>query len=151
MKILMVCLGNICRSPLAEGILKSKLPDSFTVDSAGTIDMHEGKAPDHRSIKTARNYNIDISKQKSRHFTAKDFENYDLIYCMDRNNVEDVLSLAKTPEDRKKVHLILENKGVPDPYWGELPEFDRVYHLLDQACERIAADLKKQVKEPSKK
>lgn len=151
MKILMVCLGNICRSPLAEGILKSKLPDSFTVDSAGTINMHEGKAPDHRSIKTAGNYNIDISQQKSRHFTAKDFENYDLIYCMDRNNVEDVLSLAKTPEDRKKVHLILENKGVPDPYWSELPEFDRVYHLLDQACERIAADLKKQVKEPSKK
>lgn len=151
MKILMVCLGNICRSPLAEGILKSKLPESFTVDSAGTIDMHEGKAPDHRSIKTARNYNIDISQQKSRHFTAEDFENYDLIYCMDRNNVEDVLSLAKTPEDRKKVQLILENQEVPDPYWSELPEFDRVYHLLDQACERIAADLQNGVKEPSKK
>ena len=143
----MVCLGNICRSPLAEGILKSKLPENFTVDSAGTINMHEGKTPDHRSVETARNYNIDISKQQSRHFTAKDFQEYDLIYCMDRNNVEDVLSLAKTPEDHHKVHLILDNEEVPDPYWSELQEFHRVYQLLDQACEKIAS----QLKEPSKK
>lgn len=152
MKILMVCLGNICRSPLAEGILQSKLPENFIVESAGTIDMHEGKNPDHRSIKTAQNFNVDISKQQSRHFTEKDFEEFDHIYCMDQNNFKDVLSLAKSDNDRKKVSLILENnQEVPDPYWSEMPAFDEVYQLLDKACERIAAELKSQVKGSSKK
>ncbi|QOW08840.1 low molecular weight phosphotyrosine protein phosphatase [Kaistella flava (ex Peng et al. 2021)] len=152
MKILMVCLGNICRSPLAEGILQSKLPDNFIVDSAGTIDMHEGKNPDHRSIKTGQQYNVDISKQKSRHFTAQDFEEFDHIYCMDQNNLKDVLSLAKNDTQRNKVSLILENnEEVPDPYWGGMNDFDHVYQLLDQACERIAIELKSQLKEPSKK
>ncbi len=96
MKILMVCLGNICRSPLAEGILQSKLPAGFLVDSAGTIDMHQGKNPDHRSIETGQKYDVDISQQRSRPFTEKDFEEFDRIYCMDKNNLEDVLSLAKT-------------------------------------------------------
>lgn len=144
----MVCLGNICRSPLAEGILRSKLPEKFSVDSAGTIDMHEGKNPDHRSVKIAKNYNLDISEQKSKHFSSEDFQKYDRIYCMDRNNLKDVLSLAKSEEDRKKVFLILENnQEVLDPYWGEMNDFDHVYQLLDKACEKIAADLK----EPSKK
>ena len=152
MKILMVCLGNICRSPLAEGILQSKLPENFIVDSAGTIDMHEGKNPDSRSIKTGDQYNIDISQQRSRHFSEKDFEEFDHIYCMDQNNLEDVLSLAKTDVQRNKVSLILENnQEVPDPYWGEMSDFDHVYQLLDKACERIASDLKRQPKEPSKK
>ena len=143
MKILMVCLGNICRSPLAEGILQSKLPETFIVDSAGTIDMHQGKNPDHRSIETGHLYNVDISKQKSRHFSPQDFENFDRIYCMDQNNLEDVLSLAKTEDDRNKVALILENnQEVPDPYWGEMKDFDAVYQMLDHACERIASDLK---------
>ena len=147
MKTLMVCLGNICRSPLAEGILQSKLPENFMVDSAGTIDMHLGKNPDHRSIKTGKNYNVDISQQKSRPFTANDFEEFDHIYCMDQNNLKDVLSLAKTETDRKKVSLILENnQEVPDPYWGDMNDFDKVYRLLDEACERIAGDLKSQVK-----
>lgn len=152
MKILMVCLGNICRSPLAEGILQSKLPKEFEVDSAGTIDMHQGKSPDQRSIKVAQRHHIDISQQKSRHFTAQDFEEFDHIYCMDQNNLKDVLSLAKTDEDRSKVSLILENnQEVPDPYWGDMNDFEHVYQLLDQASERIAADLKSELKEPFKK
>lgn len=142
MKILMVCLGNICRSPLAEGILKSKLPNSYTVESAGTINMHEGKSPDHRSIKTGKNNNVDISKQKSRHFTTTDFEVFDRIYCMDRNNVKDVLSLAANDQHRKKVSLILDNEEVPDPYWGAEKDFDHVFQLLDKACDKLAAELK---------
>lgn len=143
MKILMVCLGNICRSPLAEGILQSKLPHGFIVDSAGTIDMHQGKNPDHRSIVTAQKYNVDISRQRSRPFTATDFEEFDYIYVMDQNNLKDVLSLAKSDVERNKVSLILENnQEVPDPYWGEMKDFDDVYQLLDTACERIAYDLK---------
>ncbi|WHF51684.1 low molecular weight protein-tyrosine-phosphatase [Chryseobacterium gotjawalense] len=143
MKILMVCLGNICRSPLAEGILQSKLPEDFIVDSAGTIDMHEGKSPDQRSIQTAHNYNVDISQQKSRPFSADDFQEYDRIFVMDKNNLKDVLKLATTEVQRNKVSLILENnEEVPDPYWSEMAEFDRVYRLLDKACERIASELK---------
>ena len=139
----MVCLGNLCRSPLAEGILQSKLPAGFLVDSAGTIDMHQGKNPDHRSIETGQKYDVDISQQRSRPFTEKDFEEFDRIYCMDKNNLEDVLSLAKTETQRNKVSLILENNQVvPDPYWGGMNDFDDVYQLLDKACEKIASDLK---------
>ena len=143
MKILMVCLGNICRSPLAEGILQSKLPENFVVDSAGTIDMHEGKSPDHRSISTAKKYEIDLSAQKSRPFSVKDFKEYDRIYCMDRNNLKDVLSLAENGLQRQKVSLILENnQEVPDPYWGTMADFEKVYQLLDATCEKIATNLK---------
>lgn len=142
MKILMVCLGNICRSPLAEGILQSKLHKDFIVDSAGTIDMHQGKNPDHRSITTGNQYNIDISKQCSRPFTIEDFENFDYIYCMDHNNLEDILSLAKTDVHRNKVSLILEgNQEVPDPYLGGMKDFEDVYQLLNNACDRIANNL----------
>ena len=147
MKILMVCLGNICRSPLAEGILQSKLPENFIVESAGTIDMHEGKNPDHRSIETGHKYKVDISQQQSRHFSENDFKEFDHIFCMDQNNVQDVLSLAKTESDRNKVSLILENnQEVPDPYWSEMDAFDNVYHMLDNACDRIADDLMSQAK-----
>ena len=147
MKILMVCLGNICRSPLAEGVLQSKLPKDFTVDSAGTIDMHEGKNPDHRSVKIAKNYKVDISQQRSRPFIESDFQDFDFIYCMDKNNLKDVLSLAKNEEERKKASLILENnQEVPDPYWGDLNDFDHVFQLLDKACEKIAANLKEPIK-----
>ena len=143
MKILMVCLGNICRSPLAEGILQSKLPENFVVDSAGTIDMHEGKSPDHRSISTAKKYEIDLSAQKSRPFSVKDFKEYDRIYCMDRNNLKDVLSLAENGLQRQKVSLILENnQEVPDPYWGTMADFEKVYQLLDETCEKITTNLK---------
>ncbi|ROI09357.1 low molecular weight phosphotyrosine protein phosphatase [Chryseobacterium sp. H3056] len=142
MKILMVCLGNICRSPLAEGILKAKLSTDFTVDSAGTIDMHEGENPDYRSIEIAQKYNIDISEQKSRPFTYEDFQNFDRIYCMDKNNLADVLALARTDNDRNKVSLLGENLEVPDPYWGTMKDFDEVFQLLENASNQIAKDLK---------
>ncbi len=139
----MVCLGNICRSPLAEGILQSKLPGNFIVESAGTINMHEGKNPDHRSVNIAKNYGIDISKQRSRPFIDSDFQEFDLIYCMDKNNLQEVLSFAKNEEDRNKASLILaDNQEVPDPYWGDMSDFDYVYQLLDKACERISIELK---------
>lgn len=143
MKILMVCLGNICRSPLAEGIMKSKLPDSFTVDSAGTISMHEGEHPDKRAIKTAAHHHIDISGQRSRPITRTDFETFDKIYCMDIDVFEDVVSKTKNEEERQKVSLFLEvlgdhrNAEVPDPYWGGMEDFEKVFQLLDKGCNEI--------------
>lgn len=124
MNILMVCLGNICRSPLAEGIMKTKLPESFMVDSAGTISMHEGEHPDKRAVKTAANHHIDISKQRSRPITRADFKTFDKIYCMDVDVLADVVSKAENEEERQKISLFLEalgdhkNAEVPDPYWG---------------------------------
>jgi protein-tyrosine phosphatase len=107
-KILMVCLGNICRSPLAEGILKSKLdPKKFEIDSAGTGSWHVGEKPDHRSIEVAKNHQIDISCQKARHFNNKDFENFDLIFVMDDKNYQDVLSLAPDTNSKNKIFKIV--------------------------------------------
>lgn len=147
----MVCLGNICRSPLAEGILQSKLPENYTVDSAGTISQHEGKNPDHRSIETAASHGIDISKQKSRPITAQDLEDYDLIYCMDLSVFQDVISLAKNENQRQKIKLFLEEAGntgenieVPDPYWSGLDEFENVYQMIDAASEKIAQNIQHQ-------
>lgn len=141
----MVCLGNICRSPLAEGIMRSKLPENFTVDSAGTISMHEGEHPDKRAVKTAANHGIDISKQKSRPITKADLENFDKIFCMDLNNYKDVISMARNEEQRKRISLFLEEAGnhgnyieVPDPYWGTMDDFEKVYQLLDKAGSAIA-------------
>lgn len=143
MKILMVCLGNICRSPLAEGIMKTKVPGNFVVDSAGTISMHEGEHPDKRAVKTAANHNIDISKQRSRPITRKDFETFDKIYCMDIDVFEDVVSKTRNEEERQKVFLFLEilgdheNAEVPDPYWGDMSDFEKVFQLLDKGCNAI--------------
>ncbi|MDR6465208.1 low molecular weight protein-tyrosine-phosphatase [Chryseobacterium sediminis] len=143
MKILMVCLGNICRSPLAEGIMKTKVPEDFVVDSAGTISIHEGEHPDKRAIKTAANHNIDISKQRSRPITRKDFEAFDKIYCMDIDVFEDVVSKTRNEEERQKVSLFLEvlgdheNAEVPDPYWGDMSDFEKVFQLLDRGCDAI--------------
>ncbi|CAD0225188.1 low molecular weight protein-tyrosine-phosphatase [Chryseobacterium sp. JV274] len=143
MKILMVCLGNICRSPLAEGIMKTKMPGNFVVDSAGTISMHEGEYPDKRAIKTAANHNIDISKQRSRPITRKDFETFDKIYCMDIDVLQDVVSKTRYEEERQKVSLFLEvlgdheNAEVPDPYWGDMSDFEKVFQLLDRGCDAI--------------
>ena len=133
MNILMVCLGNICRSPLAEGIMKTKLPESFMVDSAGTISMHEGEHPDKRAIKTAANHHIDISKQRSRPITRADFKTFDKIYCMDVDVLADVVSKAENEEERQKISLFLDalgdhkNAEVPDPYWGDMSDFEKVF------------------------
>ncbi len=147
MKILCVCLGNICRSPLAEGVLQAKLPDSFFIDSAGLISMHEGEHPDKRSIKVADNHHLDISKQKSRPIVAEDFQNFDIIYCMDESVYKETLSRAKNEEERNKVQLFLEaagivdEKDVPDPYWGDISDFESVYQLIDKASEMITKKL----------
>ncbi|MDG4655055.1 low molecular weight protein-tyrosine-phosphatase [Chryseobacterium arthrosphaerae] len=149
MNILMVCLGNICRSPLAEGIMKTKLPESFMVDSAGTISMHEGEHPDKRAIKTAANHHIDISKQRSRPITRADFKTFDKIYCMDVDVLADVVSKAENEEERQKISLFLEalgdhkNAEVPDPYWGNMSDFEKVFQLLDRGCDAIKNQIQK--------
>ena len=144
----MVCLGNICRSPLAEGILASKLPENlFEVDSAGTGSWHIGRSPDTRSIAVAKKNKLDISQQKGRQFQTTDFENFDYIYVMDQSNYEDVLALATSDEHRQKVKIILdelfpnEKVDVPDPYYGLSNGFEMVYNMLDEACELIAEKL----------
>ena len=148
MKILMVCLGNICRSPLAEGILKSKLPDNFLVDSAGTGGWHAGEQPDPRSIAIAKDNSIDISQQRARQFTKNDFKTFDRIYAMDNSNFESILAQSGTQTDSNKVSLILnelypdENLDVPDPYYGGAQGFKNVYEMLDAACECIAQKVK---------
>ena len=148
MKILMVCLGNICRSPLAEGILKSKLPDNFFVDSAGTGGWHAGEQPDPRSIAIAKDNGIDISLQRARQFTKNDFKTFDRIYAMDNSNFESILDQSGTQTDSNKVSLILnelypdENLDVPDPYYGGAQGFKNVYDMLDAACECIAQKIK---------
>ncbi len=143
MNILMVCLGNICRSPLAEGILRTKLTTDFFVDSAGTGGWHAGQSPDKRSIATAKNYGIDISNQKARKFTVSDFDTFDHIFVMDQSNYKDVLNLAPDDVAKSKVALILgPSKEVPDPYYGGQDGFEKVYQLLDQACEEIAIKIK---------
>ena len=143
-RILMVCLGNICRSPLAEGILQSKLPaESFIVDSAGTGHWHVGNPPDARSIKIAKEKGLDISNLKGRQFSKQDFVDFDYIYVMDNQNYKDVIALASHESDKNKVQLILnelfpdENVDVPDPYYGLQDGFERVYDMLDEACDII--------------
>lgn len=142
MKILMVCLGNICRSPLAEGILKHKVQQlglPWTVDSAGTGHWHTGELPDRRSIAVARRYGIDLTDQRARQFRPEDFERFDQIWVMDTQNRRDVLRLAQNDEHRTKVGLILdlthpgEERSVPDPYYDD-DGFEQVFQMLDWAC-----------------
>lgn len=147
-RILMVCLGNICRSPLAEGILASKLPkEKFFVDSAGTGSWHVGHAPDKRSISTAQKNGLNITNQKGRQFSKTDFETFDYIFVMDNSNYNDVILLAQNESQKNKVELILnsifpdENVDVPDPYYGIDNGFNEVYKMLDDSCEIIAAKL----------
>lgn len=144
----MVCLGNICRSPLAEGILQSKLNSKdFFIDSAGTAAYHVGNSPDPRSIQIAKKYGIDISNQRARQFTTEDFLEFDLIYAMDTKNYRHICSLAKDESDINKVNMILkesnssDDSSVPDPYYGGDDGFETVYHLLNEVCEIIATKL----------
>jgi len=146
----MVCLGNICRSPLAEGLLVSKVnADEIFVDSAGTAAYHLGKLPDERSIEVARKHGIDITNQRARKFIIKDFDTFDFIYAMDESNYQNILMFARNQIDKDKVHLILnethptKNVSVPDPYYGENQGFENVYILLNEACEIIANKLSK--------
>lgn len=147
-KVLMVCLGNICRSPLAEGILQAKLPKNYIVDSAGTANYHVGAAPDKRSVGTARKFGVDISQQKCRQITKSDFETFDYIYVMDNSNYKNVIAIAPNEKAKQKVKVILnelypnQNLEVPDPYYGDIHGFEEVYKMLDEVCDVIATKIK---------
>lgn len=146
-KVLMVCLGNICRSPLAEGILQNRVdPELVFVDSAGTGGYHIGNLPDSRSIAVAQKNGIDISQQRCRKFEVNDFSKFDVIYVMDKSNYANVIVQARNATEQQKVKLLLSEvekglKEVPDPYYGGDDGFDHVFHLIDTACEAIASKL----------
>lgn len=149
MKILMVCLGNICRSPLAHGILESKTKHyGITVDSAGTGSYHIGEPPDPRSIEVAMMHQIDISDQRARQFQVSDFDEFDRIYAMDRANLRDLKNLARNPEDERKLRLFMDSDPespfdeVPDPYYDEIDGFKTVYALIETTCKKINTELK---------
>ena len=143
-KVLFVCLGNICRSAMAQGILEAKAKEygvNLLVDSAGTSDYHIGEAPDERMQAKALEYDVDISQQQARQFIYNDFQEFDYVFAMDSSNYNNILTLAKTYADKQKVTLFLnlvypnENRNVPDPYYGGEAGFEEVYQLLDNACE----------------
>ena len=147
----MVCLGNICRSPIAHGILEKKAAQNqlnIIVDSAGTGSWHINKSPDIRSIEVAKSHGIDISKQKARQFNVMDFEKFDIIYVMDKSNFNTINGLDIEKKYSKKIKLILneiypnKNNDVPDPYYGEENGFEVVYNLLDKASDKIIQQLK---------
>lgn len=146
MRILMVCLGNICRSPMADGLLRKKVFEKgldIVVDSAGTSSLHEGEAPDHRMRETARELGTPIDDLRSRPFETNDFDRFDIIYAMDKNNRRNILSLARNEADKSKVFLLLNelepgmDLEVPDPYYGGKQGFIDVYHMLDRATDCV--------------
>lgn len=151
MKILMVCLGNICRSPMADGLLRKKVKDNelnVFVDSAGTANYHIGAKPDERMRFTAKKFGVNIDDLRARQFTADDFNEFDLIYAMDKSNFSNIISLAKNEKDKQKVQLILnelypgKDLEVPDPYYGGEQGFIDVFNMLDQATEQILNKIK---------
>jgi len=151
MKILMVCLGNICRSPLAEGILRQKTIENqhtIIIDSAGTIGIHAGEQPDKRMQATALKYGIDLSKLRSRQVTLNDFQEFDRIYAMDESNYSDLQKLAKNEVQKAKIRLLLDEnplnslKNVPDPYYGGQEGFEQVYFLLEETINHLINNLK---------
>ena len=150
-RILMVCLGNICRSPLAEGILRHKAETAnlnIRIDSAGTSNYHIGEHPDKRTILNAQRHQIDVSRLCARQFHPDDFDEFDHIFVMDSSNYADVVSLARNEKEKRKVEMILNrvypnsNMSVPDPYFGGEQGFENVYILLDKACDVIVESLK---------
>ena len=151
-KILMVCLGNICRSPLAEGILRgktNKLGIPVFIDSAGTSNYHIGEHPDKRTVANALKNGVDVSKLKARQFKVSDFDEFDTIFVMDSSNYANIIELARNKKDIEKVEPILNrihprsNLALPDPYFGGEEGFQTVFDLLDTACDTIVATLQK--------
>lgn len=149
-RILMVCLGNICRSPLADGLLLRKIKAQkldAIVDSAGTANYHIGKAPDASMIRTAAKHGTDLEFLRARQFTSKDFQNFDHILVMDQANQRNVLQLAQSKDDEKKVNFLLDylfpdqQKEVPDPYYGTSEDFEAVYQLVDKATDALIQKL----------
>lgn len=146
MKLLMVCAGNICRSPLAHGLMDKKIKENklpWEVDSAGTHGFHAEEKPDSRSIQIAQAHKLDISSQRARKIRSTDLENFDLIFCMDAQNYNSVKEMCQSEAEKAKVKLILnelypaENRIVPDPYYGGEDGFQNVYTMLDKACDAI--------------
>jgi protein-tyrosine phosphatase len=146
-KVLMVCLGNICRSPLAEGIMLKLISENninMRVDSAGTSDYHIDEAPDKRTITNAAKHDVDLKPLRARQFKASDFEKFDKIYVMDNSNMANVLALATTEEQKAKVDLLLNasnpgmNLEVPDPYFGGEQGFEDVFQMVYKACQNVA-------------
>ena len=141
MKILMICLGNICRSPMAEGIMRNLGGNKVEVDSAGTSGYHIGSQPDKRMISTAFEHGIDISNLSARQFHSDDFDSFDVIFAMDSSNYQNIISLAKDDNDKQKVKMMLENGNIPDPYYGGDEGFEHVYQLLHKACQKFLNNL----------
>lgn len=139
----MVCLGNICRSPLAEGIMQHLVKQNgldWQIDSAGTGNWHVGEGPDRRSTQVASNHGIDISKQVCRQFRRHDFNDFDLILVMDKYNRSDVLAMAPDERAASKVKLLLGDKEVPDPYYDD-SQFEPVFELIEQGCKDVIKQL----------
>lgn len=137
-RVLCVCLGNICRSPLAEGILKAKAQElqvSVGIASAGTAGYHIGSRADKRSENVGKRYNIDISNHMAQKFKVEHFDEFDIILVMDQMNYSDVSSLARNSEDLKKIKLYLIEEDVEDPYYGEEDGFEKMYHILESKAE----------------
>ena len=146
LRILMVCLGNICRSPMADGLLRKKVKElglNIFVDSAGTANYHVGSSPDQRMIDTAKSRGTDINQLKARQFTAQDFIDFDVIYVMDQSNLTNVKALCSDNHNMEKVKLIrneivsTQGMHVPDPYYGTMKDFMHVYDLLDEVTDAI--------------
>ena len=141
-----MCLGNICRSPLAEGImlhLKHKYNLQLEIDSAGTANYHVGEMPDRRTIANAKKHGVDLSALRARQFHVSDFDHFDKIYVMDNSNLKNVSALTKQEKHKKKVELFLnaacnQLQEVPDPYYGIEKDFEEVFQLVYKACEKIA-------------
>lgn len=153
-RVLFVCLGNICRSPLAEGILRSKvtqagLSDAIEIDSAGTGNWHVGEAPDARAQACAKTKGIDISTLRARQFVPEDFQRFDYVLVSDQQNLQDVLRLARNESDKYRVSKILDyledapTRDVPDPYFGGADGFDHVYEMLDASCTSLLQEIRK--------
>jgi protein-tyrosine phosphatase len=151
MKILMVCLGNICRSPMAEGVLRHLAKDKgidLEIDSAGTNRYHTGEPPDPRAQDAMNKYGIDICDLRARTIEPADFERFDLLLVMDRSNYSDVMKLAPREAYTEKVRLLMDYASgfgateVPDPYYGGDEGFDEVYHMLVAACEAVLEDVR---------
>lgn len=146
----MVCLGNICRSPLAEGVFRNKCDYrklNIIVDSAGTSDFHVGATPDYRSIEVARKNNVDISNLTARKFAVSDFSNFDYIFVMDSKNYNELFKLTADDLERGKIIFLTEflfpkqKIQVPDPYYGDEKDFEKVYKLIEDSCEKIIEKL----------
>ena len=145
MKVLMVCLGNICRSPLAHGILAHKAKESgknWIVESAGTGNWHIGNAPDSRSIAVAAKYGFDISQQRAQQLTQEMLDYYDKVYVMDEQNYQDVVEMTQNDAQKSKVELFLPGGTVPDPYWDD-NMFELVFKMIHARCDQLIKEGRK--------